>query len=535
MAVRPTAVSSKINRSLLEALEPRQLLASVNVMDYGAVPNDGVDDSHAVQRAINFSAYGDTITFPAGQIQIGSMIRLKGDRTYTAGARGATLKFNVPRGTYGLAIQGDAQNTTITGLKLDGAGIDMGAGRRYTNTRITNNEFTGENGWSGTAAISLRIVNDGTVIENNRFHDFRQWGFILFHVNNSSISGNGFCRIFQGGQIVGPRDNVTVSNNIGQHLVRMGLEIQRSGNSIANGLLVSNNTFYDWVTPNNGSFGLSIMPEGGRNVRVVNNYIAATRIGPWGNLEGQGQRFGIGIEAGFDTGEVSGNIIGGPFAHYVTSSSHNMLVTNNKFYGQPVWGSAIARWPGIHGYGTFQDVNNFRDSDFNNIPAQTAPTPCDPSWIGGGSAPPVGNPNPTPPPPRPTPVTGPSNLGGTPVGSNRVDLTWRDNTNNELGFKLERSFQGDSGPFVQIALIAPNLTRFLDSGLPANANVWYRIRAYTPSGNTSYSNVIQVKTKPPGGGFGGAPVLSSYTSGNSALVGPLPTPSGTSPFSDLLI
>jgi hypothetical protein len=342
-------------------------------------------------------------------------------------------------------------------------------------------------------------------------------------VNNSSISGNGFCSIYQGGQIVGPRNNVVVSNNVGQHLVRMGLEIQRSGNSIANGLLVSNNTFYDWVTPNNGSFGLSVMPEEGLNVRVINNYIRATRIGDWGDLQGQGQRFGIGIEAGFATGEVSGNIIGGPFAHYVTSSSSNMLVQNNRFYGQPVWAKNIARWPGIHGYGTFQDINNAHDPNFGNMPAPTAVSPCDPNWTGGGSGPPISGPGPVVPP-RPTTGAAPSNLAGVAVGSNRIDLSWRDNTTNELGFKLERSFQGAEGPFIQISLLSPNVRTYIDRGLPANVRVWYRVRALTPAGNTAYSNVIMVQTKPAGGGGGSGTILNSFS-----------TPPGTSPFSDLLV
>ena len=97
-------------------------------------------------------------------------------------------------------------------------------------------------------------------------------------------------------------------------------------------MTVEGNVFYDWKLPFCNSFGLSIMAEGGVNTCVIDNYLRALRVGPWNsNLEGQGERFGIGIEAGFDSGEISRNVIGGPFAHFVTTSGQDMLVKNNRF------------------------------------------------------------------------------------------------------------------------------------------------------------------------------------------------------------
>jgi polygalacturonase len=50
------------------------------VTDYGARANDGLDDSAAIQRAMNASAAGDTIAFPAGTFDIDRELTLKSDR-----------------------------------------------------------------------------------------------------------------------------------------------------------------------------------------------------------------------------------------------------------------------------------------------------------------------------------------------------------------------------------------------------------------------------------------------------------------------
>lgn len=47
----------------------------INVTDFGAVPNDGIDDSSAIQQAVNSAQDGDTIYFPAGEYLCDSTVK----------------------------------------------------------------------------------------------------------------------------------------------------------------------------------------------------------------------------------------------------------------------------------------------------------------------------------------------------------------------------------------------------------------------------------------------------------------------------
>jgi hypothetical protein len=107
-------------------------------------------------------------------------------------------------------------------------------------------------------------------------------------------------------------------------------------------------------------------------------------------------------------------------------------------------------------------------------------------------------------------VEAPSDLSATGASPTRVDLTWKDNSNNEVGFKLERSV--DQASWTQIALIAADREAFSNSGLAAGTTYYFRIRAYRAGKDTDYSNVATTKTQDIGG------------SGNGGASGSVPTP-----------
>lgn len=88
---------------------------------------------------------------------------------------------------------------------------------------------------------------------------------------------------------------------------------------------------------------------------------------------------------------------------------------------------------------------------------------------------------------RGNPPAPPTVLTATQFSSTQIDLSWSDNSNNELGFKIERS-DGDDGNWVQIDTVGPGVATYSDTGL--NSNVYfYRVRAYGKSGNSAYSNI----------------------------------------------
>ncbi len=87
------------------------------------------------------------------------------------------------------------------------------------------------------------------------------------------------------------------------------------------------------------------------------------------------------------------------------------------------------------------------------------------------------------------PLLAPTSLGAAPVGSKRIDLTWTDNSSSESGFKIERS--GNKGKsYSQIATVPANTTIFSDTGLRSGRIYYYRVRAYSGTSNSAYSNTV---------------------------------------------
>jgi hypothetical protein len=86
----------------------------------------------------------------------------------------------------------------------------------------------------------------------------------------------------------------------------------------------------------------------------------------------------------------------------------------------------------------------------------------------------------------------PASLSANPDSSSRITVRWTDRSDNETGFRLERS--GNGSDFTQIATLGRNATAYSDTGLTANKTYYYRVRAYNSVGNSSYSNTGSATT-----------------------------------------
>ena len=80
-----------------------------------------------------------------------------------------------------------------------------------------------------------------------------------------------------------------------------------------------------------------------------------------------------------------------------------------------------------------------------------------------------------------------------PQGSRRVDLRWTDRSDNETGFRIERSANGST--YGQVATVAAGTTAYSNTNLTAGTRYWYRVRAYNAAGPSPPSNVDSVRVR----------------------------------------
>lgn len=92
-----------------------------------------------------------------------------------------------------------------------------------------------------------------------------------------------------------------------------------------------------------------------------------------------------------------------------------------------------------------------------------------------------------------TPPAAPTDLQAISAGQTAIDLSWTDNSDNETGFRIERSPNGTSG-WVERDTVGANVTTYQDTGLNCNTTYYYRVCAYNGAGDSDYSNVANATT-----------------------------------------
>lgn len=92
-----------------------------------------------------------------------------------------------------------------------------------------------------------------------------------------------------------------------------------------------------------------------------------------------------------------------------------------------------------------------------------------------------------------TDIIAPTNLTTTSPSPGNVQLFWDDNSDNEIGFKIERKIGSED--FIEISRVESSVETYLDGSLTIGDSYSYRIRSYNATSNSSYSNTaIQVVT-----------------------------------------
>jgi hypothetical protein len=484
---------SPTHRCRVEQLEFRTLFSTISVTSFGATPNDGADDTFQIQQAINASKPGDTIFFPGGTYNINSQLdKLPGNRTFTSNGD-ATL---VGRSPTGELLHINSDDVTITNLTFNGGGIfiDKNGGGFNQNIVINNDVFNLNTSGQNNNAITFTVGLQNSQITNNLFTGYTGgFGIYGYNYQGLTISNNEFINLGAGAHIDAQNSsdgNLMVSQNYLSGIKAMGLEFQGAATNLTfQDNWYENPVLSSTASQNLNAFAYSLILDKSANILIQRN-VAITSSKP----DGIGVR--VGFEVGGDNTMVRENYIDGTqnvVADNDGSGSSSVTVENNMFKDYAVapfiaFPSAIRTLTLINNGPNVQldwDINRGRpqrNTSFGGLPITDPGLPAAPT---------------------PTPVIDPSlipptNLVAKANGANRVDLTWDDNATGESGYQIERSLDGGN-TWIQIAFLSFNATSYSDTNIAGGTSAEYRVREYSPAGESAYSNIATAKTSAGGG------------------------------------
>lgn len=92
-----------------------------------------------------------------------------------------------------------------------------------------------------------------------------------------------------------------------------------------------------------------------------------------------------------------------------------------------------------------------------------------------------------------TPPAAPGELAYSELTSNAVKISWADRSDNEEGFRLERSRTSDF-LLVDPVVVDPNVTAYQDINLLPSTDYYYRVVAFNQDGDSDYSDPVQLRT-----------------------------------------
>jgi len=175
------------------------------------------------------------------------------------------------------------------------------------------------------------------------------------------------------------------------------------------------------------------------------------------------------------TGHVGGVFFDGTYANAANGGSRVQLYTPSTWQSGSSYSHLAESFNGT--------VNALMTFSLNNGEAIHNPGPVtcgilkDLGWPGGCAS--VSN--------------APSNLAASALSQTQIKLTWKDNSSDESGFKVERSPDGSTG-WSQIGATLANVAVYTDTNLTCNTPYYYRVRAYNTSGDSSYSDTSDATT-----------------------------------------
>ncbi|MCU1335634.1 MAG: hypothetical protein JWO19_1215 [Bryobacterales bacterium] len=303
---------------------------AVSVQQFGARGDGSTDDADAIQSAINAAPAGSTIDFggAAYTYSVSRTILLQSGRNYSGWAK-IRLSSRAASGSPVLSLRDPyPSNVSLTGLTVDGNNVGNAFVVDFAEntsaliaTNISIRNITAMN-TVGQYAIYSPGTLDQTTITGNLFFNC-SGGISVFSPNHLAITSNHFDTITRDNAItvmynpvpVEYGQSLTIANNDGTNLTRMGIEVIGEGQSRPGSIVVSQNVFTGWhVPPGTSFFGISVFT--GTGAQIVENVV-----------EGAGE---IGIEVGSAGALVADNLVR-DFELGMTVEASNLTIQNNHF------------------------------------------------------------------------------------------------------------------------------------------------------------------------------------------------------------
>jgi hypothetical protein len=308
-----------------------------------AVGNGMADDTAAIQKAINGAVPGTVINFGdrSKTYAVSATITFPSDLSYWGNS--ATIKLIAPSSTGSSSPlislpSGNADNITIHGLAFDAGGYagvmhiaTIGSGKTPPrNVNITHCTFkNSKHGNTVAPNIGSGIFNTvglaDSTISNNTFSNVGL-GLSIVNPSDLTVSGNSFQSIEAGDamsfQVWQQFSGLVISNNIGQNLYRMAIEIQTMQATGSNGqpvtldnVTIQGNNFQNWVRGGTYGFGFELKFISPTSCNVSNNKL----------LNGL---TAYGIEDGSPGCRITGNTISG-FVDGIAVTAPDTIIQDN--------------------------------------------------------------------------------------------------------------------------------------------------------------------------------------------------------------
>lgn len=268
-----------------------------NVKDYGAVASDGIDDTKALQAAIDAAAAagGGTVYVPNGEYKVstqspGTVLVLKDDVTLQGQSDSATfqLDYKTSSGDIDGIVHINGTNTSVRDLTVAGStsidgevsAFSIADGINVTLDNITASDTTG-------FGIDLRAEGSQVVLTNSTsyFNDgggIIAAGLVNSTLSNSSIRDNGGTGLDVTGQLTVV--DMHVSSNSGNGIVVRGdtqgqaatVVASNSNSNTGAGVVIDSaqGALIDhvWASENEG---LGIIVRNSENIQILSSRIAS--------------------------------------------------------------------------------------------------------------------------------------------------------------------------------------------------------------------------------------------------------------------